>query len=294
MADVTNPYLKTLPPHIHSEETLSKRYWGQIGALIPVLIAACFLGKIGLLKILLVSVVSAVAFESLAAKLFQKKERLRSGEAVLIAVLLALLMPPGCPAEVVIFGVFLAVFVAREMFGGTGSYLFHPVLLARVFLQASFPKLMTAPLILSEGGSFWIFGAWIISAVLFLKQKQGYWETPILYAGIYSLCGALFGVGESLFVFFNGVLLTAFFLLADPVTMPLTREGTRVFVLGAALLSGLLAPHGFSISAAGISILLMNLLTPWIDLWLRPSFRPTNTRCFVSAARSLTTGVDKG
>ena len=67
--------------------------------------------------------------------------------------------------------------------------------------------------------------------------------------------------------FFSGVLLTSFFLLADPVTLPLTRRGTVLFVLGAALLS---SRPGFSIHSAGYAILLMNLLTPWLDIWLKP------------------------
>ena len=73
--------------------------------------------------------------------------------------------------------------------------------------------------------------------------------------------------------FFSGVIFSAFFLLADPVTMPLTRRGTRVFVLGAALLSVLLGGEAFSIGMAAYAILLMDLLTPWLDVWLKPAPR---------------------
>ena len=99
--------------------------------------------------------------------------------------------------------------------------------------------------------------------------------------------------------FFGGVLLTSFFLLADPVALPLTRQGTLLFVLGAAVLSSRLSPNfffffqngsldcpnfnfveinkywdrpeGFSIRSAGTAILFMNLLTPWLDVWLKPA-----------------------
>jgi Na+-translocating ferredoxin:NAD+ oxidoreductase RnfD subunit len=69
--------------------------------------------------------------------------------------------------------------------------------------------------------------------------------------------------------FFSGVFFTAIFLLADPVSMPLTRRGTAFFAIGAALLSSRGA-EGFSIAAAGYAILLMNLLTPWLDIGLKP------------------------
>jgi len=84
------------------------------------------------------------------------------------------------------------------------------------------------------------------------------------------ICEALLGGREMPLVFFSGVLLTSFFLLADPVTLPLTRKGTTLFVLGAALLSSCLSPEGFSVCSAGYAFLGMNLLTPWLDIWLKP------------------------
>ena len=67
------------------------------------------------------------------------------------------------------------------------------------------------------------------------------------------------------------VLFAAFFLLADPVALPLTRKGTAFFALGAALLGSRLDSEGFSIRSVGYAILSMNLLTPWLDLSFRPN-----------------------
>ena len=61
-------------------------------------------------------------------------------------------------------------------------------------------------------------------------------------------CQALLENREMSPVFLSGVLFTAFFLLADPVTLPLTRRGTLLFALGSAFLSaGFGGPAGFSI-----------------------------------------------
>jgi electron transport complex protein RnfD len=143
MAEATLSYKTSLPPHIRSADSLARRYWGQVIALAPLFVAACFTGHAQILRVLLICLVSTIAFEFLASKFFQKKENLRNGEAVLAAALFALLMPPRCPSEVVILGVFVAVCVAKELFGGTGAYLLHPLLLARVFLQICFPRVMT-------------------------------------------------------------------------------------------------------------------------------------------------------
>jgi len=261
----------TLPTHIRSADSLTRRHWGQLLALAPLFVAACFTGHAEILSVLLICLVSAVAFEFIATKIFGKKENLRSGETVLAAALFSLLMPSRCPSEVVILGVFVAVFVGRELFGGTGAYPLQPLLLARVFLQLCFPQSMTEPILLAGEGSLWMLVSVGLGGSILLKQKNGYWETPVLFMSVCFACEALFGGNSMPLAFFSGVLFAAFFLLADPVTLPLTRKGTALFVLGAALLSSNLSPDGFSIRSAGYAILGMNLLTPFLDIWLKPT-----------------------
>ncbi len=270
MIESAHPGPKTLPPHIRSRDSLSRRYWGQALALIPVFAAGCFTGHAEILRVLLTCLVSAIAFDFLANKFFQKKEKLQNGEIVLAAAIFSLLIPSRCPSEAIILGIFMAVFLARGLLGGTGSYPLHPLLLAYVFLQLCFPQINSAPMLFAGEGSLWTLGALVLGGVIFLKQKQGYGETPVLFMSICFLCEALWGSGEAPQAFFSGVLLTSFFLLGDPATLPLTRKGTALFALGAALLSSGLTPEGFSIRSAGFAILTMNLLTPWLDVWLKP------------------------
>ncbi len=285
MAEAPLSYKTTLPPHIRSADSLARRSWGQLIALTPLFITACFTGHAQILRVLLICLVSALAFEFLAAKFFRRKENLRNGETMLAAALFSLLMPSRCPSEIVILGIFVAVFITREIFGGTGSYLLHPLLLARVFLQLCFPKSMSEPMLLTGAGNVWMLASIGLGGVLLLKQKQGYWESPALFISVCFVCEALFGSREMPLVFFSGVLFAAFFLLADPVTLPLTRKGTLIFVLGAALLSSGLSPGGFSIRSAGFAILWMNLLTPWLDIWLKPI--PYKTKNALKATYSI-------
>lgn len=284
MAEAAHLYKTTLPPHSHSMDSLARRNWGQCAALTPLFITACFTGHAEILRLLLICLVSAIAFEFLTAKLFRKKENLRNGETVLAAVLFALLMPSRCPSEAVILGIFMALVAGKELWGGTGSYLLHPLLLARVFLQLCFPQLMAEPMLLTGGGNMGVLAAVGLGGIFLLKQRQGYRETPVLFTLAVVASAALRGSREMSFAFLSGVLFTAFFILADPAAMPLTRRGTIFFVLGAALLSSqwgpnaslflqngsLDCPQGFSIRSAGPAILFMNLLTPWFDLWFKP------------------------
>ena len=107
MAEATFSCKTGLPSHIRSADSLAKRSWGQLIALAPLFIASCFTGHAESLRVLLICLVSAIAFEFLATKLFLKKENLRNGETVLAAALFSLLMPSRCPSEVLILGVFI-------------------------------------------------------------------------------------------------------------------------------------------------------------------------------------------
>ena len=102
-------YLQTqqLPPHIRSTDSLAKRFWGQGIALLPIFIAACFIGHAGILRVLLMCLVSVVSVEFLMAKLSGKKDNLHNGEAVITAALFSLLVPSRCASEIIIFGVFI-------------------------------------------------------------------------------------------------------------------------------------------------------------------------------------------
>ncbi|HOW88433.1 MAG TPA: RnfABCDGE type electron transport complex subunit D [Candidatus Omnitrophota bacterium] len=271
MVDLKTSSGQTISPYIHSQNSLSRRYGRQTLALIPLFLAACLTGHAEVLRTLLISLVSGVAFDFLSAKIFGKKERLQTGEIVFMASVFSLLLPSRCPSELVVLGMFLAVVGARELFGGTGACPFHPLLLSRVFLQICFPGVMVEPALFAGESSVWTFAALLLSAGIFFDSKQGRWETPLLFMAACFFCEALFGGEATPLMFFSGVLFTAFFLLADPSGMPLTKKGAAFFVLGAALLSSRLDPGGFSIASAGYAVLFMNLLTPWLDAGFKPA-----------------------
>lgn len=260
-----------LAPHIHSPRSVAERYWKIAASLAPLFGILFFIQGAEILRFLLMSLVSAVAFEFLGSKLRFRKEHIANGETILGAAVFSLLLPSRCPSEVIVFGNFLAVFVARELLGGTGSSLFHPVLLARVFLQLSFPGIFNAePLMLITTSPEWILGAMGACSVIALWWRTGCWEIPLLFIPPCFLFSVILGTFSTTLIFFSMTFFTAFFLLGVPVAMPLTRNGTRVFVLGAALLSVVFSDQGLSINAVGYAVLFMNLFTPWMDRVMKP------------------------
>ena len=63
----------------------------------------------------------------------------------------------------------------------------------------------------------------------------------------------------------GGLLLGAFFMATDYVTSPTTAAGKLIFGLGAGVLTFLIRRYGIYPEGVSFAILLMNILTPYID-----------------------------
>jgi len=116
-----------------------------IASLPGVLVSTWFFGVGTLLNILLATI-AAVAFEALSLRLRQQPVRwtLTDNSALVTAVLLGIAIPPGSDWWLVISGVFIAVVLSKQVFGGLGQNLFNPAMCGYVFLLLSFPLEMTS------------------------------------------------------------------------------------------------------------------------------------------------------
>lgn len=267
------PFPRTPPPHIRSGDSLAKRYWFKSAALLPVLIAAVFFGRVDFLRILFLAVMGVTGFEWLSGGFFKNRTGLSNGEAVLTGLLFALLLPERCPSLLIVLGAFMAAFMISGCFGGLGSRLLNAAVFGRVFLDFGFPGAMTEPAVFLFAGDPWMFGAVLASAALFLIQQQIYFETPVYFTGIFLAGAALFGPSGTFLAAAGIGIFTACFLLTDPVTLPLSRQGTNLFAIGAAFLAAVLGLYGSAVTSIGYAILFMNCLTPWFDVRSKPKRR---------------------
>lgn len=266
---------RTLAPYLVSQDTVARRYWGSVAALVPLVSVLFFTDGVMILHFLLLSLVSALAFEFLSTKILSQKEHITNGETIFLAVLFSLLLPRGCPPEMIFLGSFLSVFVSKNLLGGTGSFPFHPVFLARAFLQQSFPAIFNhKPLFLDSSMPAWTLAAIAVAAPVLFFKKNSRREAPLIYILLCTFFSFLIAPPEEPILFSSAILFAAFFFFNESTGMPLTQKGSRIFMLGAALLSVFLNANGFSINMAGYAILLMNLLTPWLDAGLKPASYP--------------------
>jgi len=131
--------LVSSPPHRHSGAKEYMIYRDFIIALLPAVIHSLYFFGMHAARVISLCIAISLLSEILLRKLFKKKSDPYNGSAVYLGLLFAMLLPPTVPYWIVIIGVFLAVFVGREIFGGAGSNPFSPVLVGMAILELSWP-----------------------------------------------------------------------------------------------------------------------------------------------------------
>ena len=122
----------------------------------------------------------------------------------------------------------------------------------------------TSTILLLLGGAYLIY--------------KGYanWTVPVFMIGTVGLFTWIFGpsglfTGDPLFhMMAGGLIIGAFFMATDMVTIPITKKGQIMFAIGAGLLTVLIRLKGGYPEGVCYSILLMNTVTPLIDRLVKP------------------------
>src|SRR3989338_2050812 len=302
-----NRLIVSTSPHLYKEESVSRIMWMVVLSLLPAGIAGVFIFGEGALRVIILSIVSALITEGLLQVLTKKKITVLDGSAFLTGLLLAYNLPSEVPLWLPVVGAFFAIAIGKAVFGGLGQNIFNPALVGRVFLMASWPKYMTnfsqldavstaTPLALikkgrileniSYGDLFLGKHGGCIGEVCILALAlgaiflfiRGYlsWHIPIPYILTVGLFTYLFGptglfTGDWLFhILSGGLILGAFFMATDYVTSPLTRKGQIIFGVGCGLLTAIIRLWGGYPEGASYAILMMNAFAPLIDRSIRP------------------------
>lgn len=123
-------------------------------ALVPGIFAYAWIYGGGILVTITLATITALIAEAALLKIRQRpiKPHLMDLSAVVTAWLLALALPPLAPWWLVVIGVFFAIVIAKQLYGGLGYNPFNPAMVGYAVLLISFPLIMTrwpAPLALA-------------------------------------------------------------------------------------------------------------------------------------------------
>lgn len=290
-------------PHVRSGENIQKIMFTVVAAMLPACAVGVWFFGLAALQVLLLCTVSCVGFEELWNKIAKRPSSWKDGSAIITGILLGMNLNAGVPWWVCIIGGFLAIILAKQLFGGLGYNPFNPALVARVGLLIGLPEIMTtwdatramgvdavttatplgmAPgtveikqmLIGNTGGCLGETSAiaLLIGGGILLAFKLIKWEVPVAFIGsVAVITGVAHWANPEVYqspvvhVLSGGLLLGAFFMATDMVTSPMTKKGALIFGLGCGIMTSLIRLWGSYPEGVSFSILFMNALTPLID-----------------------------
>lgn len=289
-------YIVSASPHIRDRVTSQRIMLDVIIALVPALIAAIAVFGLRAALVVFVCVATCVLAEFLWQKLMKKNVSVGDLTAVVTGILLAYNLPVNIPLWQAMVGAVVAIIVVKQLFGGVGKNFANPAITARIVMFLAFSVSMTnfvsvdgvssaTPLALITAGRIeelpsltnMLLGvrggclgetsviALVIGGVYLICRKVITWHTPVVYLATVFVFTLLLGQQPVYQVMSGGLMLGAIFMATDYVTTPYTAIGKVIFGLGAGILTVIIRVYGSYAEGVSYSILLMNILTPYIN-----------------------------
>lgn len=289
-------------PHIHSGDTTQKIMLDVVIAMLPASVAAVVIFGIQSLWIMITCVASAVIAELLFNLACGKKSTIHDCSAVVTGLLLALNLSTKVPLWQCVIGSVFAIVVVKGFFGGIGKNIVNPAIAARVLMLLTFGAVGGGANPTIQGENVLVSGATPLDGLnngqesasllqLFLGTHGGAigetcaialllgfiylvvrkvikWYVPAAFVGTVFVCYFVYTGNATLalsHVLAGGLLLGAIFMATDYVTTPVTNLGRVVFCVGCGLITFYVRQFGSYPEGVSISILVMNLLVPFIE-----------------------------
>lgn len=291
-------------PHIRSGATTQIIMLHVLIALLPAVVAGTIIFGLRALLLVVLCATFAVLSEYIFNLITKRPQSIYDLSAVVTGVLLGLNLPPALPIYMAAIGSAVAIIVVKQFFGGIGQNFANPAITARIVLMLSFGGYMS-----TWAAPFW-YKTGTIDAVttatplamdsglpsyldMFLGLRGGcIGETciaalllgglyliavgvinplvPAAFIGTVALCTFVSGGDVLMEIMSGGLFLGAFFMATDYVTTPITTAGRVIFAIGCGLITVVIRNFANIPEGVSFSILIMNILTPLIDRYVKP------------------------
>ena len=139
--DKPNKFIVSHAPFWHNGSSVTERLYNIIIAALPAVALGITQYGIPAIGVVALSVSSAIFWELAMNYLTRRPITIADGNAALIGLLLAMVLPATTPWWAVLTGTFIAVIVGKQIFGGIGSNAFNPVMLSVAMLMVSWKDL---------------------------------------------------------------------------------------------------------------------------------------------------------
>ena len=296
---MANKLIVTAAPHITSADSTQKIMGRVCLALCPTLIASVIIFGFSSLMLTAITVAACVFFEWAYCKLMKREVPVADLSAVVTGLLLAFNLPATLPWWMAVVGAFIAIVIIKQLFGGLGYNFANPAIVGRIALAVGFGAKMSAfpfpessvdaltaatPLAVEKG----VLGAGEYVTLLLGNHGGVLGETcaitiliggcyliatkvispmiPLSYLATVAVLSLVGGYDPVVQLLSGGVMLGAFFMATDYVTSPTTEKGKLVFGICLGVITCAIRFLGNMNEGVSFAILLMNLLTPYIEV----------------------------
>lgn len=282
-------------------------------SLIPCVLAATLFFGLRAFLVVLFCTALCVGLEALCRLVMKRENTVFDGSAAVTGALLALTLPADIPLHFAAVGCATAIIVVKQMFGGLGCNFVNPALTARIVMIISFPTAMTSnphnfafpdgvttATPLTGGGASSLFDLFVgrvggamgegckiailVGFAYLLIRRVISFTIPVTVMATAALFAVIAGEDVLFTLLSGGLLFGAVFMATDYVTSPVTVRGQIVYAFGCGLLSVLIRFYANLPEGVSYAIILMNIVTPLIDRWIRP--RPYGARKKKGGART--------
>lgn len=214
-------------PFLHDESRISERSYNIMLAALPAVLFGLVHYGIPALGVVSLSISSAIIWEFLMNYVTKRPKSIGDGNAALIGLLFAMLLPATSPWWLVLTGTFVSVVIGKQIFGGIGGNPFNPALIGIAILMVSWKNffdfddallnydlgfIMVYPLAALKHFGVSAVDSFTISDLLLGRQIGAIGATfgiGIIAGGIYLIIRGFIRWEISL-SFLAGVLITAF------------------------------------------------------------------------------------
>ncbi|MFZ7125950.1 MAG: RnfABCDGE type electron transport complex subunit D [Desulfobacterales bacterium] len=128
-------------PFWHIGARVADRHYGMILAALPAVALGVIQYGLPAIAVLCFSVSTAVFWEWVLNRLMKRPITIADGNAALIGLILAMLIPATTPWWAVLVGTLIAVVIGKQIFGGIGANPFHPAVVSLMILSVSWAGL---------------------------------------------------------------------------------------------------------------------------------------------------------
>jgi len=192
-------------PFWHNGSSISTKSRHILLASLLAVVPGCFQYGLAAVGVVTIAIASAILWELLINFLSRRPISVGDGNAALIGMIFAMMLPATTPWWAVVTGTFFAVVIGKEIFGGIGANPFNPAVLAMTIVMLSWSDLFdfnaallnyqfdfkaVYPLVLSKAFGAHAVGTFPLMDLLFGKQIGGIGATcgiGLILGGVYLL-----------------------------------------------------------------------------------------------------------